>query len=334
MTLGKGLESLIPPKKSRQTHSRIFQGKAQSQSRTFQKGMRKQASKNIPIFQKSAASPHNSGDLGELSKKTKTKTIFYIEIDKIKSNPYQPRKDIGKVRLQELADSIKEHGILQPLVVTKVGNDAYQLIAGERRLKASKIAGLSEVPVIIRDSSEQEKVELALIENIQRDNLNPIEKAYAFKKLIDKFDFIQQDIAKRIGKSRETVANTLRLLNLPAEIQRAILANKITEGHGRAILTLSDLEKQILLFGEILKKKLSVRQTEAVAKKIVNSFSKKSKTKNKKEAYLVDLENKISEALGTRVRLTRKGKKGKLIIEFFSQEELNNLVDRIMKRTT
>jgi len=333
MTIGKGLESLIPPKKSRQTHSRIFQGKAQSRSRTFQKGKRKQVSKNIPIFQKSVAPRRKLENLRELSKKTKTKTIFYIEIDKIKSNPYQPRKNIGKVRLQELADSIKEHGILQPLVVTKIGNDAYQLIAGERRLKASKIAGLSEVPVIIRDSSEQEKVELALIENIQRDNLNPIEKAYAFKKLIDKFDFIQQDIAKRVGKSREAVANTLRLLNLPAEIQRAILANKITEGHGRAILALSDLEKQILLFGEILKKKLSVRQTEAVAKKILNSFSKKSKTKNKKEAYLVDLENKISEALGTRVRLTRKREKGKLIIEFFSQEELDNLVDRIMKRT-
>lgn len=288
MTIGKGLESLIPPKKSGSVPPA-----------------------NIPVPREDK------------------KGFFYIEIGKIKKNPHQPRKDFGKIKLQELADSIKEHGILQPLVVTKAG-DEYQLIAGERRLEAAKIIGLTEVPVIIRDTSEQEKIELALVENLQRDNLNPVERAYAFKKLVDEFNFIQQDVAKRIGKSRETVANTLRLLDLPAEIQRAILENKITEGHGRVILTLPDIEKQLLLFKEIVKKKLSVRQAEAIARKIVKTLPVKAKPKSRKDPYLKDLEEKLSNALSTRVKLTRKGKKGKIVIEFFSREELKNILDRIL----
>lgn len=294
--LGKGLQSLIPPKKSR-------------------------SPEDIPIPQ---------DEKKEEDKKSKTKNVLYVEIAKIERNPYQPRKDFDKTRLQELADSIKEHGILQPLVVTKAG-DNYQLIAGERRLEAAKIVGLSEVPAIIRESSEQEKLELALVENLQRDNLNPIEKAYAFKKLIDEFNFIQQDVAKKIGKSREAVANTLRLLDLPAEIQRAVLNNKITEGHGRAILALPDIEKQLLLFREILKKKLSVRQAEAMARKIIKTLPAKLKPKTRKDVYLRDLEDKLSEVLGTRVKLTRKGKKGKITIEFFSQEELDSIVNKIYK---
>lgn len=255
-----------------------------------------------------------------------------ISIGKIKSNPHQPRKIFNKARLQELADSIKAHGILQPLVVTRARDDEYQLIAGGRRLEAAKIAGLSEVPVIIRDSSEQGKLELALVENLQRDNLNPIEKAYAFKKLIDEFNFIQQDIARRIGKSREAVANTLRLLELPAEIQRAILEKKISEGHGRAILILPDVEKQLLLLKEVLKKKSSVRQTETLAKKIIKTLPMKVRPKSRKDPYLKDLEDKLSDILGTRVELTRKGKKGKITIEFFSQEELDGIVKRICKK--
>lgn len=254
-----------------------------------------------------------------------------ISIEKIKSNPHQPRKSLNKVRLQELADSIKAHGILQPLVVTRAG-DEYQLIAGERRLEAAKIAGLSEVPVIVRDSSEQEKLELALVENLQRDNLNPIEKAYAFKKLADEFNFIQEDIAKRVGKSREAIANTLRLLELPAEIQRAILENKISEGHGRAISTLPDIEKQPLLLKEILRKKLSVRQAEALAKKFATGLDKRIRMKTRKDSHLKDLEDRLSNILGTRVKLTRKGKKGKITIEFFSREELDSIIDKILKK--
>ena len=210
MPLGNGLQSLIPPK-----------------------------SVNSPKYSKTLKT--------DLSDEERTKNVLYIKISKIKPNPHQPRKNFEPSRLRELADSIREHGIIQPLVVNTIG-DEYQLIAGERRLQAAKIVGLSEVPAIIRDSSEQEKLELALVENLQRDNLNPIEKAYAFKKLIDEFNFIQENVAKRIGRSRETVANTLRLLELPAEIQRAILNNKITEGHGRAILKLSDIRKTAFAF--------------------------------------------------------------------------------------
>ena len=295
--LGKGLQSLIPSKKPTPP-------------------------RNIPVPQEV--------ERKEI-KRSKTGNVLYIEVERIKRNPHQPRKNLDKTRLQELADSIKEHGILQPLVVTKTG-DEYEIIAGERRLEAAKIVGLPEVPVIIRDSSEQEKLELALVENLQRDNLNPVEKAYAFKKLIDEFNFIQQNVAKRIGKSRESVANTLRLLDLPAEIQRAILENKITEGHGRAILTLPNIEKQLLLFKEIIKDKLSVRQAEALARKIAKTLPMKAKPKSRKDPYLRNLENKLSDVLGTRVKLTRKGKKGKITIEFFSQEELDSIVKKIYKK--
>lgn len=254
--------------------------------------------------------------------------MLYIEIEKIKSNPYQPRKNFDKAKLQELADSIKEHGILQPLVVSKISDDNYQLVAGERRLGAAKIAGLSQVPAIIRDTSDQENLEVALIENLQRDNLNSIEKAYAFRKLIDEFNFTQEEIANRMGKSRESVANTLRLLVLSAEIQRGILNRKISEGHGRAILILPDIEKQLLLFKKILKDKLSVRQTEEMARKIIGGFAT-SKAEIKKDPQLEDIEDKLSSSLGTRVKLTRKGKKGKITIEFFSQEELDNIIEKI-----
>ncbi len=277
------------------------------------------------------ANPPTNIPIPREDKQAKTENVLYVEIEKIEKNPHQPRRNFDKTKLQELADSIKEYGILQPLVINKAGDD-YQLIAGERRLEAAKIVGLSQVPVIIRDSSEQEKLEIALVENLQRDNLNSIEKAYAFKKLINQFNFIQQDVAKRIGKSRETVANTLRLLDLPAEIQRAILNKKITEGHGRVVLTLPDAEKQLLLFKEILKKKLSVRQAEAVVKKIIKTLPAKARPKSRKDPHLKDLEDKLSDVLGTRVKLTRKGKKGKITIDFFSQEELNSIINRICKK--
>jgi len=302
MSLGKGLQSLIPPRKSKFRDNFL--------------GIQKEKSiegKERP------------------DKRNKTNNIFSIKTKEINKNPLQPRKNFSKTKLQELADSIKEHGILQPLLVVKLKDDKYELIAGERRLEAAKLIGLTEVPVIIRKSSEQEKLELALVENLQRDNLNSIEKAYAFKKLVDNFNFVQQDIAKKTGKSRESIANTLRLLNLPAEIQRAILENKITEGHGRAILALPNIEKRLLIFKKILKNKLSVRQTEAIIKKILARLPRKYKTKNRKNIHLKDLEDKLSERLGTRVELTQKGQKGKIIIEFFSQEELKNIVNKICK---
>ena len=284
------------------------------------------------LIPKKPVNPSTLSKLERVGGKDETNSVLYVEVGRIKPNPHQPRKNFDKDKLQGLADSIKEHGILQPLVVTKTKDNTYQLITGERRLGAAKLAGLTKVPIIIRDSSEQEKLELALVENIQRDGLNPIERAYAFKKLIDNFNFIQQDVAKRIGKSRETVANTIRLLDLPAEIQRAILEDKITEGHGRVILSLPDPEKQLLLFREILKNKLSVREAEALVKNIASTLSKKNKPKTRKEPYLLELEEKLSNALGTRVRLTKKGKKGKIVIEFFSPDELSGIIRRICRK--
>ncbi len=289
--LGKGLHSLIPPK---------YSGSQQ---------------------------PYGSTGKKKQDEETGTENVLLIGVRKIKSNPHQPRKNFDKLKLQELADSIKEHGILQPLILTKI-DDGYQLIAGERRLEAAKIAGLSKVPAIIRESSEQGKLELALIENIQRDNLNPIENAYAFKKLINEFNFTQQDVGKKIGKSRESVANTLRLLDLPAEIQRAILENKISEGHGRVILSVPAIDKQISFLKEIIKNKWSVRQAEAMANKITSGKSRRTK----KDAQLKELEDKLGNSLGTRVKLTKRGKKGKIVIEFFSPEELNNIVKKLCKK--
>jgi len=294
--LGQGLSSLIPPKNNNSQSQ--FSGSARQQ---------------------------------KSEEKIDSENILFIEVGKIKSNPHQPRKSFDKLKLQELANSIKEHGILQPLVLTKT-EDGYQLIAGERRLEAAKIVGLPKVPAIIRDSSEQGKLELALIENIQRDNLNPIENAYAFKKLINEFNFTQQEVGKKIGKSRESIANTLRLLNLPAEIQRAILENKIKEGHGRVILSIPNVDKQLLFLKEIIKNNLSIRQAETMANKINRADPGRPKRKIRKDAQLKELEEKLENVLGTRVRLTKKGKKGKIVIEFFSSDELNNIIKKLSKK--
>ena len=204
---------------------------------------------------------------------TKQEPIFYIEIEKIKSNPYQPRKNFDQDSLKALAESIREHGILQPLLASRIQKDSggpteYQLVAGERRLLAAKIAGLGQVPVIVRVPTEQEKLEVALIENVQREDLNALEKAEAFKRLQDEFKFLQKDIAQMIGKSRESVANTLRLLDLPLEIKDGLRENKISEGHARAILAVQDSEKQKNVFAIVVRNGLSVREAEGLAQKL------------------------------------------------------------------
>ena len=198
----------------------------------------------------------------------KKESVFWIEIDKIKTNPFQPRKEFNQKELKELAESIEKYGILQPLIVRKIeklvpsGQKVeYQLIAEERRLRASKMIGLKEVPVIIKEVSKENELPISLVENIQRENLNPLEKALAFKRLIEEFQFTQKEIAKIVGKSRESIANTLRLLSLPEEIQKGIQKGEISEGHARAILSLPE-QKQITAYKEAVKKKLPVRKLE------------------------------------------------------------------------
>jgi len=248
-----------------------------------------------------------------------------IEILRIVPNPHQPRLNFDQEKLQELADSIKEHGVIQPIVATKEGNQ-YEIIAGERRFQASKLAGLKTVPVIIREANEQQKLELAIIENIQRHNLNPIEEAKSYLKLENDFDISQEEVALKVGKSRSAVANKTRLLKLPVEIQKALIEEKITEGHAKAILALENPEKQRALFEIIIKNNLTVRQTEDKTKEV--------SVKNHKRMVSVDSEtkeviNRLTGALGTKVKISKSGDKGKILIDFYSQEELNDIVEKI-----
>jgi len=253
-----------------------------------------------------------------------------VPIEKIATNPQQPRHDFDEKELQELADSIKEHGIIQPLVVTKIAPEQYELIAGERRLKAAKLAGLALVPVIIREEAgEREKLELALVENIQRHDLNVIEEARAYKKLIEEFDLTQEDIAARVAKSRSAVANKVRLLNLPIEIQRALSEGKITEGHARSILAIENPEKQRALFELILKENLTVREVEEKVKEITVSTHQRRLGGVAPNLEYKEKEEQIASALGTKVAIKKSGGGGKIIIEFYSLEELEGIVHKV-----
>ena len=272
--------------------------------------------------------------LEEESADIKQEPIFYIDIDKIKSNPYQPRRTFDQDGLKSLAESIKEHGILQPLLVSRLQKESgditeYQLVAGERRLLASKMAGLTQVPVIVRDPTEQEKLEVALIENVQREDLNSMEKAEAYKRLQDEFKFLQKDIAHMVGKSRESVANTIRLLDLPLEIKEGLKEAKISEGHARAILSLQDQEKQKTLFASVVRDGLSVREAESLVQKLnIWQPVKKQITAASKE--MKNLEEKIRGIFGIKnLRLRIESGLPKLTIFFNSKKELENLLKNI-----
>jgi len=253
-----------------------------------------------------------------------------VPIGKIVTNPQQPRHDFAEEELNDLAASIKEHGIIQPLVVTKIAPEQYELIAGERRLKAAKIAGLNLIPVIIRDEAgEREKLELALVENIQRHDLNVLEEARAYKKLIEEFDLTQEDVADKVGKSRSAVANKMRLLGLPIEIQRALTEGKITEGHARSILAIENPEKQRVLFELILKDNLTVRQTEDKVREVTVSTHKRRLGAGGISPFREE-EEKIAAALGTKVAIKKSGGGGKIVIDFYSREELDNIISKIL----
>ncbi|EKD49234.1 MAG: hypothetical protein ACD_63C00213G0004 [uncultured bacterium] len=250
------------------------------------------------------------------------KGISEIQVDRVIPNPHQPRRHFDKEKLKELSDSIKKHGVLQPLVVTKFG-DEYELIAGERRLKAAKLAGLASVPAVVKEATEQDKLELSIVENVQRDNLNSIEEARAYAKLIDEFNLTQEGVSMRVGKSREAVANTLRLLNLPEQIQEAIINKKISHGHAKAILSLRKEKDQILLFKKIISGGINVRETEEKARE-------KKRTSFKTDPYLKDVEEQLRETLGTKVSVRKKGKGAKVAIECYSKEELSEIVEKIV----
>ena len=250
-----------------------------------------------------------------------------IKLSLIEPNREQPRKKFDEEALQELSDSIKQYGIIQPLVVKK-NADYYEIIAGERRWRAAKMAGLKEVPVIIKEYTEQEIVEISLIENIQRENLNPIEEAIAYKRLLDEFHLKQEEVAKRVAKSRTTVTNSLRLLKLDEKVQQMVIEEKLTSGHVRALLAIEDKNAQYNIAKKVYDEKLNVRDTEKLVKLVLSPKAPKVKKKLTHEEIYHDMEERMKEIFGSKVSIQRKSEhKGKIEIEYYSDEELERILD-------
>lgn len=264
---------------------------------------------------------------------TKYDSVFWVEVDRVEPNPYQPRREFDEDRLRALAESIRQYGVLQPLVVTRKEverpdgglESRYELIAGERRLRASKLVGLREIPVVIRAGEETDsmKLELAIIENLQREDLNAIDRAKAFQQLAVDFGLAHTEIAAKVGRSREYVSNSIRLLALPKEVQQAVVDKDISEGHARVLLMLGDRPEELMtLFKEISLKKTSVRVTEQLARRIATDKIRK----HDKTAEMMELEKSLTETLGTRVIIENRPHGGRLLIEFFSPEDLTHIV--------
>lgn len=296
--LGKGLDSLIPNKTA---------GKSEKTS-----------------------SKKSSDD----SKKEDKTGEVMVKINSVEPNREQPRKDFDEDSLVELADSIKQFGILQPLIVQQK-KDYYEIIAGERRWRAAKMAGIKEVPVIIKNYTDQEIVEISLIENIQRENLNPIEEAMAFKRLLEEFDLKQDEVAERVSKSRTAVTNSMRLLKLSERVQQMIIDDMISTGHARALLALDDEEQQYQLANRIFDEKLSVRETEKLVKALKDPKKMVKKEKIEHTFIYENLEERMKGIIGTKVRVNPKANgKGKIEIEYYSEDELERIYDLIMSIRT
>lgn len=280
--LGKGLDSMIPPK---------------------------------PMSKASE-------DTAEVSKSGEK----ILKINEVEPNKKQPRKFFNEEALQELSDSIKKHGIVQPLVVAKQ-KDYYEIIAGERRWRAAKMAGLKEVPVVIKDYSPQEVMEVALIENIQREDLNPVEEARAYQNLIKEYDLKQEDVAERVSKSRSAITNSLRLLKLDDQILNMLVEESISSGHARTLLSLEDPKQQLAVAERIMKDRLSVRDTEKLVKNINNPVKKTTKKPLKNDFVYKDMEEKLKQKIGTKVNINRKSEnEGRIEIEYYSQEDFEKIV--------
>ena len=265
-------------------------------------------------------------DLSSLNdKEKKALGISEIELDKIVPTEFQPRKTFHDEALKELAASIKEHGVIQPIIVHRIGTN-YGLIAGERRWRASRLAGLKTIPALVKEATKRELIEQALIENIQREDLNPLEAAEAYKRLQDEFKLTQEDLAKRVGKERSTVTNFLRLLSLPKEVKQDLAAGNLSMGHAKALLSMERVRDQQQAALMIVKKGLSVREAEALASNLKNP----AKEKKPKVAHeLKSVEDKLRKSLGTKVSVTGKAKGGRIVIEYYSAEELDRILDKI-----
>lgn len=294
--LGKGLDSLIPDKK----------------------------------FDKSGSIPHNKENKQVESTTREKDGQVMMKINDVEPNREQPRKHFEEDALLELADSIKQFGVLQPLIVQK-RKDYYEIIAGERRWRAAKLAGIKEVPVIVKNYTDQEILEISLIENIQRENLNPIEEAMAYKKLLNEFHLKQDEVAERVSKSRTAVTNSMRLLKLSEKVQQMIIDDMISTGHARALLAIDDEEQQYLLATKIFDEKLSVRETEKLVKDVKNPKKEIPKKIIQNEFVYEDIEERMKNIMGTKVHVNHKPNgKGKIEIEYYSDSELERIFELLM----
>lgn len=311
--LGGGVNALIPPSK-------------QMESKQEQKSQSTSVHENVGS---SVYEEKISADT-ELEKKEEKITAgeTMVKITKVEPNREQPRKNFNEDALLELAESMKQYGVLQPLLVAD-RKDYYEIIAGERRWRAAKLAGLKEIPVIIKNYSEQEIVEISLIENIQREDLNPIEEAWAYKRLMEEFHMKQDEIAERVSKSRVAVTNSIRLLKLSDGVQQMLIDDMITSGHARAILAISDADMQMSVATKVFDEKLSVRETEKLVKSVLEPVApKKTVTNTAEDAIYQNLEEKMKSIVGTKVSINRKkNNKGKIEIEYYSQEELERIIE-------
>ncbi|MDI6728423.1 MAG: ParB/RepB/Spo0J family partition protein [Thermodesulfovibrionales bacterium] len=260
----------------------------------------------------------------------KGEEVIRLDIEKIIPNQHQPRKIFKDEALKELSASIKEKGVLQPVIVSRVGDGTFRLIAGERRWRAATLAGLKKIPALIKDVSSQDAIEIALIENIQREELNAVETAEAFNRLLKEFHLTQEDLSHRVGKDRATIANYLRILKLPDEIKTFINNDNISIGHAKALLTLENRQKQIEAAKEIIKKGLSVREAEALCKRLSQPVKQKKRAERLPE--VADLEHKLTRSLGTKVKINHKDKRGKIEIEYYSLDELDRLLEILLQQ--
>jgi ParB family chromosome partitioning protein len=266
----------------------------------------------------------------EKGQKSDSLNILNIEIAKIKPNKYQPRKEFDPVKLNDLISSIQEKGIIQPISVRKINDNEYELIAGERRMRAAKAAGFDKVPAIVKDVKDEDMLELAIIENIQRDDLNPIEEANAYNRLLEEFELTHDDLSKKVGKDRSTITNTLRLLNLPINIQEHVSRGTISMGHARVLLALEEPSTKMDICEHIIKGGLSVRQAEQLVGKLKKGREKNIREQMKKDVHVLDAEKQLQYVLGTKVRI--KGKKsGKIEIYYHNLEDLNRIYEIIKK---
>lgn len=257
--------------------------------------------------------------------------VTEIKINRILPNPHQPRRDFDDEKLEELAASIREHGVIQPIIVRENG-DMYELVAGERRWRAAKKLGHTTIPAIIKEYTDGEVMEIALIENLQREDLNPIEEAAAYKQLMEEFGLTQDELSKKIGKSRSLIANSIRLLNLPAEIQEFLEKGAITTGHARSLLSLDDKGMQMELAKRIIEEGLTVRDIEKIVKKAAVEKDKKTKkAPETKDPLLLDIEERLKMVLGTQVRIKNGRNKGKIEIEYYSGEDLERIIEIFLK---